>query len=191
MSQLVEGNNPSQVYTLPDTTSPGGSSRVLLVSGGNGQLRPEHSRNWSFGLAYKSDETPNASAALSCYHINSHGRIDHFPLTSDVLNNSEYATEVIRNPTYQQRQGACYHSNFAGKQGDCLSLPIDALVDLRTLNASVLTTSGLDLSTSYRWGSVANRFEIGLGATYIIDYSVAPTPSSQKVELRDTISMPN
>jgi hypothetical protein len=108
----------------------------------------------------------------------------------DVLYNAQYRSIVNRNPTGGQREAICGHGIFLGSSTACLSSPIGAIVDLRTLNTATLTTSGLDLNASYTWRSAWGELEADLRGTYVFDFSAAATVDSPKLQLRNTANNP-
>jgi iron complex outermembrane recepter protein len=190
ISQLVENNNFSQIQTLPDAQSPSGTTAVLIDSGKNAQLKQERSTNWAVTIELAPATLPNFRASLNYFHINSRDRIEDLLFRMDVLDNPEYRSAVNRNPTDGQRQAICNHGVFAGSPTACLSSPIGAIVDLRTVNTATLTTSGLDLHAMYAWRSAWGELEADLSGTYVFDFSAAATADSPKLQLRNTPNNP-
>jgi iron complex outermembrane recepter protein len=195
MSQLIATDNVSQLYPLPDSRSASGTTTALIETGGNPQLRPERSRNWSFTAATGSEEPdesgqPRTSAQLSYYHIDTLGRIDDLPLTLDVLDDPEYSSRINRNPTPAQRQAICNHGLFEGSTADCLTAPVGAIVNLLTDNLSVLTTSGIELEAHSSFNAFGGRLLGGLKANYVFDFSEAATTAVRKIQLLNTPNNP-
>jgi iron complex outermembrane recepter protein len=190
ISQLVESNNFTQILTLPDTQSPLGTSTVLIDSGKNSHLKQERSTNWGVDIEFKPTALPNFHSNLNYFHIVSKDRIADLPFQFDVLDNPEYQSTVNRNPTGGQREAICSHGVFAGSPTACLSSPIGAIVDLRTVNTATLTTSGLDLNAAYTWPLAWGELEANLSGTYIFDFSAAATVDSPKLQLRNTPNNP-
>jgi hypothetical protein len=190
ISQVVETNNFSEIVILPDAQASSGTTAALIDSGNNSQLRQERSTNWAVTLEFKPPANPNFGASLNYFHIDSRDRIEDLLFQMDVLNNPIYRSTVNRNPTGGQRQAICNHGVFAGSPTACLSSPIGAIVDLRTLNTATLTTSGLDLNVLYTWQSAWGEIAADLSGTYVFDFSAAATADSPRLQLRNTPNNP-
>ena len=190
MSQLIESNNLSQILTLPDVQSPSGTTTALVDSGNSSRLKQERSTNWAVKLQLEPPAVPSLRASLNYYHIDSRDRIEDLPFQLDLLDNPEYRSVVNRNPTGGQREAICGHGVFAGSPPVCLSSPIGAIVDLRTLNTAILTTSGLDLYAAYAWQLPWGEIQADLRGTYVFDFSAAATADSPKLQLRNTPNNP-
>jgi iron complex outermembrane recepter protein len=190
ISQLVESHDLSQLSTLPDARSSTGSTLALIDSGGNSQLKQELSRNWAVNIEFRPPTLPTLRANLNYFHVNSENRIEDPSFQPNVLNNPEFTSMVNRNPTAAYRQAICSNGQFAGSASSCLSAPIGAIIDLRTRNTAILTTSGFDLGTSYAWPSAWGQLEAGLRGTYVFDFSAAQTADSPKLQLRNTPNNP-
>jgi outer membrane receptor protein involved in Fe transport len=150
----------------------------------------ERSTNWAVTIGFKPPAVPNFGASLNYFHIVSRDRIEDLLFQMDVLDNPQYRSVVNRNPTGGQRQAICSHGVFAGSPTACLSSPIGAIVDLRTLNTASLTTSGLDLNVLYTWQSAWGEIAADLSGTYVFDFSAAATADSLKLQLRNTPNNP-
>jgi outer membrane receptor protein involved in Fe transport len=190
ITQLIESNNVSRILPLPDTQSIAGASTVLIDTGENSQLKEEHSRNWSVRAEFKPEALTGFRSGANYFHIDSRNLIEDLLFQPDVLNNPAYRSTVNRNPTAAQRQAICSHGHFDGSPDSCLSTPIDAIVDLRTRNTAILTTSGVDFEAAYVWQPGWGELEADLRGTYIFDFSEAATADSPKIQLRNTPDNP-
>jgi len=190
IAQLIETNNSSQLFALPDARSPAGITQVLIDSGMNAGLHAEVARNWAVKLDFRSLEHTGPRARLTYFHIDAQGRIEDHALTADMLDNPAYRGIVYRNPTPEQRQAVCTHSQFAGSRFECLQAPVGAIVDLRALNTASLTTSGMDFDLAYGWQLRRSWLEAGLSGTYTFDFSEARSAGAPWTQELDTANFP-
>jgi iron complex outermembrane receptor protein len=159
-------------------------TEVLYWQGGNSELRLERSTTSTLGIDLK--PVPDLSLGLTYFDITDRGRIDQLLLSKNSLTDPTFLGSIIWNPTPGQRQQVCAHSTFYGSASECLTAPINAIVDLRAQNLDALKTRGLDMSGRYQLDSGFGRFDLGVNATYLFEYSQARGPKAAPIELLNT-----
>jgi iron complex outermembrane receptor protein len=135
-----------------------------LIKGGSATLKPETSRQFSMGVVL--EPSRNISGSLDYWKIDK----------SDTLlaNEGAYFSDPTGNATSAIRDTA--DPSLPGIPGRILS------VDGRTKNIGSLTTSGIDLSLSWRLpSSDFGKLNASLNGTYVIDYKTKNTAASPEI----------
>jgi hypothetical protein len=162
----------------------------LIWSGGNAQLHSETANSADLSVTFKL-QALDAEAALTFFHTAVANRIPESPVSPPVaLADSQYRDWVTRDVSASLRRQICTSSHFAGTLEDCLSAPIDAVVDLRRRNAASLITDGMDGASHFALNTSLGRLTLGLEGTYVLRYAQAETPVSPWVERRNTVHNP-
>jgi outer membrane receptor protein involved in Fe transport len=186
LADLHEGENRSAILLLPDGTAPSMSARALIWAGRNASLKPESSRGWTLGFELGSEESAEWSVAATYFDIRLRNQFTELEIAPNLLADPVHADRITREPTQLDRTEVCGRSTFIGNPGDCLSAPIDVIVDARLRNSSILSTSGIDLSLQRALDTRAGRFKAELEGAYVIRYAVQETPTAPVVEKVDT-----
>jgi iron complex outermembrane recepter protein len=155
------------IFTPPGVTTP---QNVLLLAGGNPDLKPETSKSLSVGFDLQA--TPNLRFSGTYYKVKYSNMIDlawgtifTVPALEDRL--------VVYNPTDAQITAAIgtmpvWGTLFAS--GDT-----DLIVDLRRYNLGIKEVQGLDFDVSYRLPtSSAGNFNFGIAGNYQLKNSSIP-----------------
>lgn len=179
----LAGQQNSFLYNVPDPLSPTTRSNVMILNGGNDQLKEEHARTLSFGA----DWTPSGIAGLrfgaSYYDISYSDRILVPQFTLATLSDPTFLGVINRSLTSAQQAALCASTTFGGNAtgmpGTCTSIPVTILIDARTRNVARLNTSGIDLSAGYGFALGPGRAELGTDATYVFHY-LFDVPSGQR-----------
>ena len=190
---LDDSGNISQISSVVDPTlgGPNPRSNVLLYGSKNSTLQVETAKIWTGGVQFAPVSMPRTSVGLTYFDINFTNRIDIFSGSSlAALANPQAAYAVNRNFTADQRQAICNSTRFASTAFNCLTSPIAAIVDLRLNNTASIRTDGIDLLGTYGLDLGGSRLDFGMNATYLLEYSRAPTASSPLVALVDTPNNP-
>jgi iron complex outermembrane receptor protein len=185
---LDESANFSAVEPLPDTGVPAGSSTALLWGGSNADLEDEHAETWSAGLEWSGPTESGLTMGVSYFSTSFANRIAEVPLALPV--DARIEPFVNRAPTLAQRERVCFHSEFLGSPDDCLSAPIDMIVDLRTNNVAITRTSGADVEVAYRVNTGVGTLDFGLNTTRLFRFEQAALRTLPAIDLLDTASNP-
>lgn len=185
MTDLDESRNQSGIAVLSYPSSSTGIP-ALVWQGGNPDLRLERSTTWTLGSDFT--PVPDLSLGLTYFEIADRGRIDQLVLTHNSLTDTTFLGSITWNPTLIQRQQVCEHSTFSGPIGPiggCLTVPIAAIIDLRSQNLDTLKTNGVDMSARFQPESLFGRLELGVDATYLLKFAQARGPSAPALNLLD------
>ncbi|HEU4877835.1 MAG TPA: TonB-dependent receptor, partial [Gemmatimonadaceae bacterium] len=166
-------------------------TNVIEVFGGSrGNLQPQTSTTWTIGMDFQPVSMPGLRASLSYYHIKFKDRIADPSNVVDsllALEDEEILGPAIiqRNPSAQVVQELAADPAFQNPLEVDLST-IGAVVDARTTNLSVVSTSGIDLSLSSNTETGAGTVAFGVDATYILEFENRFTEWSPPVQIEDT-----
>jgi outer membrane receptor protein involved in Fe transport len=184
---------PFQAVALPEfDPATSGFSNVLIVFGGNPDLKPEKSTNWTLGADFTPATLPGLRASTTYYNIHFTNLITTaqtagFDLFNGLDNASAFGPLLQRNPSLAEVTGFVSHAqefdDFTGIPGGVNLSTISALIDSRSTNLSVLNTDGIDFKVSYDADVPFGHIEAGLDGTYILNFKeqVAPTAATMSV----------
>ena len=185
--------NASFETVLPDPQSPNRKSIVLGLEGNNPNLRQETATTWTAGFDVVPEVDPGLKFSLTWYSIDFEGQIAE-PAAADVqdilLQESEWAAVITRNPTQAQIDRICNRSDFATSRSACLASSPAAIVDFRLANLSSTKVSGLDLDVHQAIDSDVGRFDLGLNGSYVFHFDQAVTGSSPSLDVVNTFGNP-
>ncbi|MET3119324.1 iron complex outermembrane receptor protein [Undibacterium sp. GrIS 1.8] len=135
-----------------------------LIKGGTADLKPETSKQYSFGFVFEPMRTLTTS-------------IDYWRIQkSDTLlaNEGAYFSDPTHNSAYVVRAAA--DPTLPGIPGAIVS------VDGRTHNIGTLDTSGIDLNVNWRLpANDIGKFAVSLNGTYVFDYKTKTTNASPEI----------
>lgn len=163
---------------------------ALLWSGKNASMREERARNWTLGAEIMPAGVPGLAVALAVFHIDFRDRMRVPQFTPDVLTHPRYASLVTWDPSPEQRQNVCDRSPMSSLRQACLTVPIEAIVDLRVRNEASVWTRGVDLNAGYKRDLRGAQLALGLSGTYVLSYAEAQGPSFPRVERVSTQNSP-
>lgn len=172
---------------LPPTAS------ILLLTGGNLDLRPERASSWSATLGIHPRTVSGLTFELSYFHTRYHQRVLN-PVTNilTALNNPVYEEFLIRNPSAAAQAAAIAPApqgllNFVGIPYN----PADVVAIVRNINTNAArqTIEGVDLLAAYRFETGGNSFAITAGATWLTS-SQRNSSASPAFDLAGTIYNP-
>ena len=167
---------------VPDITAPTGRTYSLIISGSQ-PLDNETATTWTLGLDYREPRSGNFQVKASWFRIRFKDQVTT-PFAFVALSDPNLTSIVIRNPTLEQIQAACSLAPPSRQNvgpGDC-STPglVNAIIDGRAANFSKTYVDGIDLQIGYIVNTVKlGVFNIGLNATYLIDYNTALSPDAK------------
>ena len=156
------------------------SGLVLFIQGYDPELSPETSRTWTLGGDFTPRFAPGLTLSANYYAIRFSNRIAQPLLIASIVGNPAFDSIVTENPGLQQVRDLIDASflviDFApggGRPED-----VTVIIDGRTTNTAVTTTSGLDLRLQYLFDLGAGRATIDANANHIIDFNDRLTPQS-------------
>ncbi|MBU0557098.1 MAG: TonB-dependent receptor [Alphaproteobacteria bacterium] len=176
-----------------DPSSPSGQTRTLWVRGSNLDLGPERATTWSLGADFAPVSVPGLRLGLTYFNVNYKDRIEG--PGSDVLaltpaREPLLGDLVVRNPSADLVnfwQNSPYF--YTGVKEDPAT--IGAYVDGRKVNVGLLETDGLEGTLDYAIETGAGTVNLGVAATYLLNYKRKIAPNSVLEQDLDTINNPS
>ncbi|MFK2878651.1 TonB-dependent receptor plug domain-containing protein [Rhodanobacter hydrolyticus] len=165
---------------------------VLVLDGGNRQLKPERASTQSASLAFHPESVRELEAELSWFRIDYHDRvIQPIANSSQALSNAIYAPYVDLAPTPQVQAQVIASAqslyDFAGAPYD--PSKVAAIIYTQYANTAQQRIQGIDLSGSY-------RLELGQGALILrgstswLDSTQQTLPTAPAYALSGTLFNP-
>jgi iron complex outermembrane recepter protein len=191
LSDLVQ--NESGQTQFPDPKSATGYSNVLVLEGNNPNLKQETATTWTAGIDVVPPADPGLTLSFTYYSIDFTGQIaapdaaDPFGI---LLQESQWAAVINRNPTQAQIDAVCNRPDFSTSRASCLASTPAAIIDFRLANLSSTESSGLDVDIRQRVNSGVGRFDFGLQGTYVFHFDQAVTNTSPSVDILNTYGNP-
>jgi iron complex outermembrane recepter protein len=146
-----------------------GTGTVMFKNGGNPDLQPETSKNWTFGVDWTSKRARPLRLSLTWFNIDYQDRVVQpvVPYTQ-ALSNPDFAQFVTYNPTPAQQAGALaqaftFNNNTNGLPYDPAN--VVALVENRNFNAAGQHIHGLDVSLRKSYDVGDGSIDLFLNAT--------------------------
>ncbi len=146
--------------------------QIQRLQGGNLDLQPEKSKNFTFGLVF--EPTANLAVGVDLWWVRLKGTIDQLSETTILGDEATFAQYVFRNPA-----GDYSISSFDCPGTNC------GYVDGRQQNLGNTNTNGVDLSMLFRQNlGTMGRLTLGLNSTYVAKYEYQDfigSPYNQRV----------
>ncbi len=170
---LYEQYTPATAY-LTAASSFGGSSAngetAILLQGGNSELKPEKSTNWSASLDIHPRSLGGARLEISYFNIHYRDRIvTPIPFTSQALTDPLYADRITTDPDMAKQDAviarAATFTNLSGGAYD--PAKVSAIVDNTSVNAGRQSAHGVDVLGQYSFAVPEGSITASLNASYI------------------------
>ena len=185
--------NASGLLVLPDPKSSTGQSLVLAMQGNNPDLKPETAKSWTAGFDVVPESDPESALSLTYYSIDYRGQIalpDTANLFDILMQESEWAAVITRNPTAAQIAAVCNRSDYLGSVASCLASTPAAIVDYRLTNLASIQTTGLDLNIHRKFTTDAGLFNVSFIGNYVFHFDQEVTATSPAVDILNTFQNP-
>ncbi len=181
--------NAAQTYTNTSTVDdpvncPGGvaipgkptatncSAQFQALNGGNTNLKPEESTNWTLGIVF--EPMPDVTLGADLWWLRVDQQIGSLSINTIFSDPTTFGQYILRNGS----------GNLSTDGTSCPGANC-GYVDLRTQNLGDLKTNGIDFSASYRYRTDGfGSFNVGYLATWVMDYeyqNFADGPWNQNV----------
>lgn len=145
------------------------SATALLLTGGNPDLKPERSRNYSITAVLHPTALPNGRIELSYFNVRYRDRVVE-PITylAEALSSASYADLIDFNPSVSELNAARAGRSFENDT----TFPDDpsqvaAIVNDQYLNVSSQLIHGFDLAGSYKIGLSDSQVTLSGDASYL------------------------
>ncbi|MHA3790522.1 TonB-dependent receptor domain-containing protein [Sphingomonas sp. YL-JM2C] len=170
---------------LPATTT------VLMPYGGNPNLRPERSTNWSVTADIRPKMMPDLHFSVSYYNVNYRDRVIQPINIGTALSDPQYAQFITYNPSPAlQAEIIGRTTNFQNLAGqDYDPAGVLAIAEDRYFNAVKQNIRGIDVNGEYKFGLGGGQMNL---ATFVswIDSSQKISASSPSTDLAGIIFNP-
>ena len=178
---------------LSDPKSLTGRSLVLVEEGSNPALKQETAKTWTAGFDLAPVFLPGATFSLTYYSIDYENRIVQ-PAADNpfaiLVNESEWAPVITRNPSQSQIAAVCNSPDYQGSVSACLASSPAAIIDGRLANLASTRTTGLDLQAGEMFNGSWGRIDLGVAGNYVFKFDQAVTANSPAVDIVNTITNP-
>jgi iron complex outermembrane recepter protein len=178
---------------LPDPKSPTGRSLVLVEQGSNPALKQETAKTWTAGFDYAPSFLTGSTFSLTYYSIDYENRIVQ-PAADNpfaiLVNESEWAPVIARNPSRVQIDAVCNSPDYQGSLSACLASTPAAIINGRLANLAATKTRGIDLQASDSYSASWGRIDLGIAGNYVFKFDQAVTATSPAVDIVNTITNP-
>ncbi|HEY3949840.1 TonB-dependent receptor domain-containing protein [Phenylobacterium sp.] len=183
-------NSPIHIGAGANTTL------VLLLTGGNPNLRPETADTWTAGMDWQPRTIDGLRLSATWFDVAYQNRIDT-PVTSflsTALTDPTFSAFIRRlntaNPTDLAAITALLASPQTLSAGSFPASAFGAIVDGRFVNTGALRVQGLDLTGTYGFGLADGRLTLGLNASDLLRYDQALTPTAASVDRVGQVNFP-
>jgi outer membrane receptor protein involved in Fe transport len=166
---------------------------------GSDDLKPEESRNWTFGLDWKPAFAPGLDIGVTYYDIVYSDRITLPPFDIGALGNPELQQFVRYYDSPEEvralveafiGQGAFFDDFTDGMFGPDPLGQTFATYSYVWTNADRVDVSGYDVNVDYGFVRGESRFELGINANYILQMLNRVSPTSEPFDLVGTFANP-
>lgn len=178
------------------TNANGSSLLVLQQSGGNSGLVPERARSWTVGLDLEPQSLAGFTASLTAFRTIFDRRIDAPALRnfSRALTDASLAPFIrFVSPGTNSEDRAYLDALVASTGGNLGGYPVAAVaavIDTRFVNTGKVDVAGADIDLGYRFSINANRFHLGLSATWLARWREQLTPAAPSLDRRNLVGNP-
>ncbi|KRA67046.1 hypothetical protein ASD89_02150 [Caulobacter sp. Root656] len=193
---LPELNSP---FVIAPTILPynGGQTPVLLLQGGNLDLKPETARSWTAGVTYSPADHPGLSLGLSVYRTLFKGRIGSPVLSSLALalTSPEFApfrsfVAPATSPADRARVLALVNDPHALNTGLYAVDTYGAIVEARNVNTGSLDVRGVDLTGAYATTLRGDPLTLNASLSWLTRYERKVTPTATATQLAGQAGYP-
>ncbi len=172
----------------------GSRALVLILGGGNPDLRPETAETLTFGLDYRPSEGPALS--LNYFDTQFSDRIAR-PVNENingVLTDPALASFVRTISPATNPADLALIQSYAGLSGFLTTFPITtyaAIIDGRWVNTGDVRVRGIDASARQTWDVAGGALSLDGSASWILDYETRPTPTAPVRQVAGLVGYPS
>ena len=163
-----------------DPRAPDGQALLLVEIGGNPDLEPEESENWTLGFEFNPGFVPGFRIEGSYYDISYNNRIESL-ITIEPFVNPDFSPLVDRSPSaatlsdiFSDIEAGTSRLINVNRVGITSPTPSDVqvLVNSGSQNVSALNVNGFDLQLRYDGDLAGGSFSSTFNTSYITDYDI-------------------
>jgi outer membrane receptor protein involved in Fe transport len=180
------------VFFYADRSKAPAGSIAAIVQGSNPDVRPETSRNWSFGADWSPTFAPGLTFSANYYDIRFSDRIALPTARANVIGDPAFASIFDLSPDLaavtRLIAGAQTVLDFSGpgfSNGGATPADVDVVLDTRISNTAFTSTRGFDLGLRYAFSLGGNSFVLDANVNHIIEFDEQLTPASPIINSLD------
>lgn len=173
----------------PGATDP--TPAVLLFTGGNRELEPETSENYSFGIDYTPAFSENTKLSLTYFDIDFEDRVgrpgpspfavfttpEAFGDSLTINPDPSFVSDLFADPAFSNRFGV-------------QATDVGAIADLRLQNLASTEVSGIDFSITHQEETSIGTLSLDFNGSYLFDFVDQTSAASDPVETLSTVGKP-
>jgi iron complex outermembrane receptor protein len=191
LADVNPANQEILLTTIAPASGQGPRPAALVWGSKNPGLKEETAEIWTAGITFAPPSVPRLSIAATYFDIQFDNRVNSLSGYQNALRDQRFAPFIKENPDAEFRQNVCSQSVFlVGDPQLCLTAPVDYFIDVRLQNMAEIREQGVDFIGSYALDTGVGTFDLGLKATYLIEFSQRITKDSPLVNVVDTLNYP-
>jgi len=182
---------PAVFFYADPSQAPAGSI-AAVVQGSNPDVRPETSRNWSFGGDWSPSFAPGLTLRVNYYDIRFSDRIALPTSRANVIGDPAFAPIVDLNPDVAALTDLIANAqtvlDFSGpgfSNGGSTPADVGVVLDTRVSNTAFTRTRGFDVGLRYAFSLGANAFVLDANVNHIIQFDEQLTSASPTINSVD------
>lgn len=171
----------------------GSETLILMVYGGNPDLKPETSQTWTLGFDYRPRRGPVFS--LNYFATEFEDRIAQ-PVNANfdgaLIDPTLTPFVTLVDPANNPADLALIE-RYADTPGFSTAFPTTAygaIVDTRWVNTGAVRVSGFDVSGRYGWDAGKGRLSVDTAVSWILDYESRATPTAPVEQVAGLLGYP-
>lgn len=175
---------------VPNPNSPTDQSDLLILNGGNLNLRAERATSYTAGFDLKFAALPNFSLSATYFHTAFRDRIATPPVAGgNYFGDPAVASFLTLNPPLSLVDSYFKSHNFVSDFGGG-ERNVAAIFDNRLANIATSKQSGVDLTVGYSLPTDYGRFGFAGSVTRLLDYTFRALTSEPSITLLNTFGEP-
>jgi iron complex outermembrane receptor protein len=172
--------------TWTDPLSPTGTSVGLTLNAGNPDLEPEKATTYSFTAEYSPTALPGLKLQATYFSIEYKDVITSPPRTTQSLLDPNYAFAIIRNPSNALIQSYIDQGFPVQNRPPVAAFLYDGTIQ----NLGKIEMKGIDFDGSYVFDTSVGELNLGLNASYLLNYDLAVTQIARPIDQLGNINYP-
>ena len=177
---------PGIPFLLPPGDTVDAFRNLIILTGGNTELKPQRARTYSFGGDVTVPAIEGLKASITYYNALYNNQIASPPFTQPALfYTPQYSPFYLHNPTYAQAaaligntpvsgNGFTSLAQLYGPGGAITANSPTIIADARFNNLSIVRTDGLDLDTSYKHPTSFGSLNFDVAGNYTLKDDASP-----------------
>ena len=180
-----------QTAALPDSASPTGTSKALVLIGNVPDIGPENATTWSVGFDYRPRALPDLVVKATYFDVDYKDRLTNVQANVfSVLTNRPFYASLITDQPSAALLAPYFASPYFRNSPNYAMSDVAVVVDVRNRNLSTVKERGLDVDVGYGLPLGGGRLEMGLAGSYIFDLRQRITDTSPQADMVGMIGTP-